>query len=57
MRFFCWGRVVEWDEGEFGRVVGRMGKEAVKGARAVVVLDVWKVRWGRRGDFVNFSVR
>jgi len=44
MRFFCRGRVVEWDREEFEVLVGRMGKKVVEGARAVVVLDVWKVQ-------------
>ncbi|MCJ1359846.1 MAG: hypothetical protein MMC33_009849 [Icmadophila ericetorum] len=46
MRFFCWGRVVEHADKEFGLWVGKMGKkaEAVKGARAVILLDVWKVQ-------------
>ena len=45
LRFFCWGRAVEWDQEEFGGLVRRMGKESrlVEGARAVVDLKVWKV--------------
>lgn len=47
LRFYCWGRVVEWDEkGEFDRLVGEMvgaGNKLVPGARAVVLLDVFKV--------------
>ncbi|MCJ1394872.1 hypothetical protein MMC18_007752 [Xylographa bjoerkii] len=43
-RFFCKGRVVEWDEAAFAGWVSKMGKqEAVAGTRAVVVLDVWQV--------------
>jgi hypothetical protein len=43
-RFFCRGRVVEWDSVEFGGWVERMGRGGkVCGVRAVVVLDVWKV--------------
>ncbi|MCJ1404364.1 hypothetical protein MMC11_007589 [Xylographa trunciseda] len=50
-RFFCKGRVVEWDDAAFAGWVSRMGKgEAVPGTRAVVVLDVWQVQtscgWG-----------
>ncbi|MCJ1413973.1 hypothetical protein MMC32_000298 [Xylographa parallela] len=49
-RFFCRGRVVEWDEPAFAGWVARMGKGAVPGTRAVVVLDVWQVQtscgWG-----------
>lgn len=43
MRFFCRGRVVEYDDEEFGALVGEMGKGEVVGARAVVLLDVFKV--------------
>ncbi|MCJ1387106.1 hypothetical protein MMC17_010235 [Xylographa soralifera] len=49
-RFFCRGRVVEWDEAAFAGWVARMGKADVPGTRAVVVLDVWQVQtscgWG-----------
>ncbi|TVY43341.1 Pyridoxamine 5'-phosphate oxidase family protein [Lachnellula occidentalis] len=44
MRFFCTGRVVEWDQPEFESLMVRMGKKKVDGARAVIVLDVWKVQ-------------
>lgn len=43
VRFFCRGKVVEWDDEAFGGLVGRMGGKEVQGARAVVSLDVWKV--------------
>lgn len=53
MRWFCWGRVVEWDGVEFGEVLGRMGRkreeEGLLGARAVVLLEVFK-----GGFFVEF---
>ncbi|MCJ1473292.1 hypothetical protein MMC13_001943 [Lambiella insularis] len=44
-RFFCKGRVVEWDAPQFGEWVRRMGKaeKMVEGIRAVIVLDVWKL--------------
>lgn len=43
-RFFCKGRVVEWDDPAFEEWVGKVGKvSGVKGVRAVIVLDVWKV--------------
>ena len=44
-RFFCKGRVVEWDAPEFREWVRRMGKAEgmVSGVRAVVVLHVWQV--------------
>ncbi|KAI9722026.1 MAG: hypothetical protein M1812_001986 [Candelaria pacifica] len=44
LRFFCRGRVVEWDEREFEPLLGRMGKKRVDGGRAIIVLDVWKVQ-------------
>jgi len=48
MRFFCTGRVVEWDQAEFeglmGRVLGGDRAKRVEGARAVIVLDVFKVQ-------------
>lgn len=40
--------MVEWDEPDFGGWVRMMGKGEVRGARAVVVLNVWKV-WGGCG--------
>ncbi|KAL8978378.1 MAG: hypothetical protein Q9205_006018 [Flavoplaca limonia] len=43
MRFFCWGKVVEWDdEPRFGEMVTKMGKSKVTGARAVIELQIWK---------------
>ncbi|TVY42744.1 Pyridoxamine 5'-phosphate oxidase family protein [Lachnellula subtilissima] len=44
MRFFCTGRVVEWDQAEFESLLRRMGKKRVDGARAVIMLTVWKVQ-------------
>lgn len=44
MRFFCWGKVIEWDQPEFEGLIGKMGKEKILGARAVILLDVFKVR-------------
>jgi hypothetical protein len=44
MRFFCTGRVVEWDQPEFETLLQEMGKEKVVSARAVIVLDVFKVQ-------------
>ena len=43
MRFFCTGRVVEWDQPVFDQLLAKMGKKEVKGARAVILLDIWKV--------------
>ena len=44
MRFFCRGRVVEWDRPEFEMLLERMGKEKLPSARAVILLDVFKVQ-------------
>lgn len=44
LRFFCWGKVTEWDdESRFEEMIGKMGKTRVAGARAVIDLKVWKV--------------
>lgn len=43
MRFFCTGRVIEWDQPEFETVLARMGKKRIDGARAIIYLDVFKV--------------
>lgn len=43
MRWFCRnGKVVEWDSEEFGPLLKEMGKEKIIGARAVIVLEVFK---------------
>lgn len=49
MRFFCMGKVVEWDDPRFEGLLKKMGKERIEGARAVILLDVFKVRisWPR----------
>ena len=44
MRFFCTGRVVEWDQPEFEMLLERMGKKRPLSARAVILLDVFKVQ-------------
>ena len=43
MRFFCKGSVVEWDDGRFEGLLRKMGKKRIEGARAVILLDVFKV--------------
>jgi len=35
---------VEWDSPRFEELLGRMGKKKVESARAVILLDVWKVQ-------------
>lgn len=44
MRLFCMARVVEFDERDFGAWIKRMGEKRVTAMRAVIVLDVFKVR-------------
>ena len=53
MRWFCRGRVVEREHEEFEMWLGRMGKE-LEGARAVILLEVWKVS-GYSPSFFHFS--
>ena len=47
LRFFCWGRVIEYDQKGFPGLVSRLlegrGREMPEGSRAVIWLDVWKV--------------
>lgn len=43
MRFFCTGKVVEYDQPEFDPLLERMAKRRVEGARAIIMLDVFKV--------------
>ncbi|OJJ45659.1 hypothetical protein ASPZODRAFT_133521 [Penicilliopsis zonata CBS 506.65] len=43
LRLFCHGRVVEADQPGFEDTLARMGKANITGARAVVLLDIWKV--------------
>ena len=43
MRFFCTGHVVEWDQPSFATILLKMAKKKLEGARAVILLDVWKV--------------
>ncbi|KFY59461.1 hypothetical protein V496_05683 [Pseudogymnoascus sp. VKM F-4515 (FW-2607)] len=44
LRFFCTGRVIEWDDKDFGPWLEKMGNKKILGARAVIVLDVFKVQ-------------
>ena len=43
MRFFCTGHVVEWDQPSFATILLKMAKKRLEGARAIILLDVWKV--------------
>lgn len=53
MRFFCKGVVVEWNQSEFEPLLKKMGNSRVEGARAVILLDIFKVDLGayHRLDF------
>lgn len=42
MRWFCTGRVVEWDQPEFDDLLKKMHKVKIDGARAIVLLRVFK---------------
>ncbi|KAK2752882.1 hypothetical protein FQN54_008035 [Arachnomyces sp. PD_36] len=44
LRLFCTGRVVEWDQPEFPRMLERMKLAPIPGARAVIILDIFKVQ-------------
>ena len=44
MRLFCSGRVVEKTNPAFQDTLKRMGKTALPGTRAVILLDIWKVQ-------------
>lgn len=43
MPFSCKGRVVEWDQPVFETLVQKVGRMRIEGARAVIMLDVFKV--------------
>lgn len=45
MRFFCKGKVIEWDQPEFESTRKKMGiAKPVEGARAIILLNVFKVQ-------------
>jgi hypothetical protein len=44
------GKIVEWDEPGFSGWVHRMGDHKVIGARAIIVLEVFRVRFVPRID-------
>ena len=43
MRLFCTGRVVEFDDSQYQSLLTQMSKAHVDGARAVILLDIFKV--------------
>ena len=56
IRFFCKGSVVEWDDARFEGLLGKMGKKRVEGARAVILLDVFKVGFRISEDRLSRTV-
>ena len=56
MRFFCKGSVVEWDDARFEGLLGKMGKKRVEGARAVILLDIFKVCLGISENWLSRTV-
>ena len=56
MRFFCKGSVVEWDDARFEGLLGKMEKKRVEGARAVILLDVFKVGFRMSEDLLSKTV-
>jgi hypothetical protein len=44
LRLFCTGSIIEWNEPKFPQYIERMGGKHLLGARAVIRLDVFKVR-------------
>lgn len=51
MRLYCTGRVIEYGNPEFSPMIERMGLSFIPGTRAVVLLDIWKVR--KRKDHLS----
>lgn len=43
MRLFCTGSVIEWNDPRYAGYVKRMGVKSLVGARAVIILDIFKV--------------
>lgn len=43
MRFFCTGEVIEFDQPRYHDLLKKMGKDHVDGARAVILLHIFKV--------------
>jgi hypothetical protein len=42
MRWFCKGRVIEWNDPEFDVVLDRMKKNRIDGARAILYFEIFK---------------
>lgn len=43
LRFFCTGKVVEFDQPQFEPLIRKMGMKKITGARAVILLEVFQV--------------
>lgn len=46
MRWFCKGRVIEWNDPEFDIVLDRMKKNRIDGARAILYFEIFKGKIG-----------
>ncbi|KAB8276093.1 hypothetical protein BDV30DRAFT_206736 [Aspergillus minisclerotigenes] len=44
MRLFCTGSVLEWNDPRYAGYVKRMGVKSLVGARAVIILDIFRVQ-------------
>ena len=47
MRWFCKGRVIEYDHPEYKSLLRRMNKDEYPGARAVILLDICQVQYAQ----------
>lgn len=54
LRLFCRGTVVEVDDPDFENTVHRIGKKVLPGARAIILLDIWKVSQSHCGGIISF---
>lgn len=55
MRFFCTGKVIEFDQPEYQGLLDKMGKQHIAGARAVILLHIFKVSRYTIDPFVFFD--
>ena len=51
MRLFCTGRVIEFDRPGYQSYLDKMGLQHVTGARAVILLDIFKVSFKLRHPY------
>ncbi|CAM6102778.1 unnamed protein product [Calypogeia fissa] len=58
LRFFCTGKVVEWNQQEFEILLTKVGdNKRIAGARAVILLDVFKVQTSCGFGVPRLSIR